>query len=95
MPAHALAHELFRADGARAWLYGAAIHGDAPPDGAGSAIAAAHLNIMGHAVGWPSPEGGAAALAAALAGHLRALGGHARTRAPVAKSPPSAAASSG
>jgi phytoene dehydrogenase-like protein len=85
MPAHALAHELFRADGARAWLYGAAIHGDVPPDGAGSAIAAAHLNIMGHAVGWPSPEGGAAALAAALAGHLRALGGQARTHAPVAK----------
>ena len=85
MPAHALAHELFRAEGARAWLYGAAIHGDVPPDGAGSAIAAAHLNIMGHAVGWPSPEGGAAALAAALAGHLGALGGGARTTAPVAK----------
>jgi len=85
MPAHALAHELFRAEGARAWLYGAAIHGDVPPDGAGSAIAAAHLNIMGHAVGWPSPEGGAAALAAALAGHLGALGGRARTNAPVAK----------
>ncbi len=85
MPAHALAHELFRAEGARAWLYGAAIHGDVPPDGAGSAIAAAHLNIMGHAVGWPSPEGGAAALAAALAGHLGALGGRARTHAPVAK----------
>ena len=34
MPAHALAHELFGADGARAWLYGAAIHGDVPPTGA-------------------------------------------------------------
>ena len=75
MPAHALAHELFGADGARAWLYGAAIHGDVPPTGAGSAIAATHLNVMGHAVGWPSPEGGAARLADALAGHLAALGG--------------------
>ena len=85
LPAQALAHELFRADGARAWLYGAAAHGDVPPDGSGSAIAAAHLNIMGHAVGWPSPQGGAAALADALAGHLRALGGRTRTNAPVAR----------
>jgi phytoene dehydrogenase-like protein len=83
MPAHALAHELFRGDGARAWLYGAAIHGDVPPHGAGSAIAAAHLNVMGHAVGWPSPEGGAARLADALAGHLGALGGRTRTHAEV------------
>jgi phytoene dehydrogenase-like protein len=85
MPAQALAHELFRADGARAWLYGAAAHGDVPPSGAGSAIAAAHLNVMGHAVGWPSPEGGAAALADALAGHLHALNGRTRTDAPVAR----------
>jgi phytoene dehydrogenase-like protein len=85
MPAEALARELFRADGARAWLYGAAAHGDVAPDGAGSAIAAAHLNIMGHAVGWPSPEGGAAGLADALAGYLRALGGRTRTHAPVAR----------
>jgi phytoene dehydrogenase-like protein len=83
MPAHALAHELFRADAARAWLYGAAIHGDVPPLGAGSAIAATHLNVMGHAVGWPSPEGGAARLADALAGYLATLGGRTRTRAPV------------
>jgi phytoene dehydrogenase-like protein len=59
------------------------MHGDVPPHGAGSAIAAAHLNVMGHAVGWPSPEGGAARLAGALAGHLRELGGVIRTRAPV------------
>ena len=38
-----------------------AMHGDTPPHGAGSAIAAAHLNLLGHAVGWPSPEGGAGA----------------------------------
>jgi phytoene dehydrogenase-like protein len=85
MPAEALARELFRADGARAWLYGSAAHGDVAPDAAGSAIAAAHLNIMGHAVGWPSPEGGAAGLADALAGHLRALGGRTRTLAPVTR----------
>src|SRR5947209_17728525 len=30
MPAEALAGELFRASGARAWLYGSALHADAP-----------------------------------------------------------------
>ena len=83
MPAHALAHDLFGADGARAWLYGSAMHGDVPPHGAGSAIAAAHLNLMGHAVGWPSPEGGAGRLAEALTGYLVALGGQLRTGAEV------------
>jgi phytoene dehydrogenase-like protein len=85
MPAEALARELFGADGSRGWLYGSAMHGDAPPDGAGSAIAAAHLNIMGHAAGWPSPEGGAARLTDALAGYLAEVGGLTRTRAPVAR----------
>jgi phytoene dehydrogenase-like protein len=74
-PAEGLAARLFAGDGSRAWLYGSAMHGDTPPQGAGSAIAAAHLNLMGHAVGWPSPRGGARALADALAGHLRSLGG--------------------
>jgi phytoene dehydrogenase-like protein len=85
MPAEALAHRMFGAGGSRAWLYGAAMHGDVPPDGAGSAIAAAHLNLMGHAVGWPSPEGGAARLAEALAAHLRELGGTVRAGAPVTR----------
>jgi phytoene dehydrogenase-like protein len=85
MPAEALGHELFGAGGARAWLYGAAMHGDVPPPGAGSAIAAAHLNVMGHGVGWPSPAGGAAGLTDALTGYLTALGGSTRTRAPVTR----------
>jgi phytoene dehydrogenase-like protein len=85
MPAHALAHDLFTADGARAWLFGAAMHGDVPPQGAGSAIAAAHLNLMGHAVGWPSPEGGAGRLADALAGYLAERGGETRTQAQVTR----------
>jgi phytoene dehydrogenase-like protein len=85
MPVEALAHELFRGQGARAWLYGAAMHGDVPPHGAGSAIAGTHLNVMGHAAGWPSPEGGAGRLTDALAGHLVALGGRTRTEAPVAR----------
>jgi phytoene dehydrogenase-like protein len=83
LPAESLAHELFRAGGARAWLYGSALHGDVPPAGSGSAIAAAYLNLLGHAVGWPSPEGGSGRLTAALAGVLGELGGELRCGAPV------------
>jgi phytoene dehydrogenase-like protein len=82
--AEGLGAELFRSPGAKAWLYGAALHGDAPIGGAGSAISGLYLNLLGHAVGWPSPEGGAGRLAEALVAHLRALGGMTRTGARVA-----------
>jgi len=85
MPAMSLADELFEGPGAKAWLYGSAMHGDVPPTGAGSAIAAAYLQLLGHAVGWPSPEGGSGRLAGALTGYLRELGGTVRTEAPVTR----------
>src|SRR4051812_17532417 len=85
MPATGLGAELFRSSGARAWLYSSAMHGDVPPRGTGSAIAAAYLNFAGHAVGWPSPEGGADRLAQALVGRLRELGGDVRTGAHVVR----------
>ena len=85
MPADALARELFTSSGARAWLYGSAMHGDALPASSGSAIAAAYLNLLGHAVGWPSPEGGAGRLVDALCGRLAELGGSVRTSARVAR----------
>jgi phytoene dehydrogenase-like protein len=80
MSAEALAGELFEGESA-AWLYGSALHGDAPLDGAGSAIAAVWLNLMGHGDGWPSPEGGADRIADALAGCLQELGGVTRVGA--------------
>jgi phytoene dehydrogenase-like protein len=83
--ARALARRLFRSGDARAWLYGAAGHGDALPTAAGSAIAATYLNLMGHAVGWPSPEGGAQRLTDALVGHLEELGGRLRAGALVTR----------
>jgi phytoene dehydrogenase-like protein len=83
MPAQGLASDLFSDSGARAWLYGSAMHGDVPPLGAGSAIAAAYLNILGHVVGWPSPEGGAGRLSGALVSYLESLGGTVRTGAEV------------
>jgi phytoene dehydrogenase-like protein len=85
MPARDLARELFRAGGSRAWLYGAAMHGDVPPTNAGSAVAGMYLSLLGHAVGWPSPEGGANRLAGALLGVLDELGGTVRTGARVVR----------
>lgn len=85
MPAQALAEELFQSTGARAWLYGSAMHSDVPPIGSGSAIAAAYLMLLGHGVGWPSPEGGAARFAEALVSYLRELGGTVRTGASVTR----------
>ena len=85
MPAQSLAGELFRDGGARAWLYGSAMHSDVPPGGAGSAVAAVYLNLLGHAVGWPSPEGGAERLTDALVGRLTELGGSVRSGARVTR----------
>lgn len=78
-----LGRRLFDDGGTRAWLYGAAMHGDTPPRAPGGAIAAAYLNLLGHTVGWPSPRGGAGRLADALVGYLRSLGGEVRTGARV------------
>jgi phytoene dehydrogenase-like protein len=84
LPASALAAELFRSGSAAAWLYGSALHGDVPLRAAGSAISGAYLNILGHGVGWPSPEGGAGRLATALEGYYASLGGRSRVSTPVA-----------
>jgi phytoene dehydrogenase-like protein len=78
--AEALTGELFEGDGA-AWFFGAALHGDAPLDAGGSAIAGLYLIVLGHAVGWPSPQGGAGRITDALAGLLRELGGETRVNA--------------
>ena len=85
MPAQTLGEELFEDDGARGWLYGSAMHSDAPLFAAGSAIAAAYLNLLGHGAGWPSPEGGAGRLAQALVSCLGELGGTVRTGATVTR----------
>lgn len=83
LSAEALAGELFRSPGAAAWLFGSALHGDVPPDASGSAITAFYLNVLGHAVGWPSPQGGAGNLAGALTSYLHELGGQSLTSTPV------------
>ena len=85
MSAQGLGEKLFRDDGARAWLYGSAMHSDVPPSRSGSAIAAVYLNLLGHGAGWPSPEGGAGSLSSALLSYLRSLGGELRTEALVTR----------
>jgi phytoene dehydrogenase-like protein len=85
MPVQALAQELFQDEGARAWLYGSALHSDVPLASAGSAIAAVYMTLLGHGGGWPSPEGGAGRLADALVAHLLELGGELRTHAAVTR----------
>lgn len=81
-----LAERLFKGDGSRAWLYGAAMHGDTPPGKAGAGIAAFYLNLLGHGVGWPSPRGGAQRLTDALVAYLQSLGGEIRTPARTSRS---------
>jgi phytoene dehydrogenase-like protein len=80
MPADGLAAEVFAGEGA-AWLYGSSLHADAPLDGGGSAIAGFWLALMGHAVGWPSAEGGAGRVTDALVACLHAHGGQTRVDA--------------
>lgn len=81
-PASAIADDLFRGDAARSWLFGLGMHSDMSPNMPGSAIMAMHLALLGHAVGWPSPRGGAATLGEALIRRLRGLGGEIRLEAP-------------
>jgi phytoene dehydrogenase-like protein len=76
-----LARRLFAGESSHAWLYGSAGHGDVPPIGPGSAIAVTYLNLLGHAVGWPSPQGGGQRPTDALVRYLRELGGELRTGA--------------
>ncbi len=83
LPAAALAGELFRSGGAAGWLYGSALHSDVALDGAGSAIAAIYLKLLGHAVGWGSPAGGSGSLTNALVSYLTSLGGGVRCNTPV------------
>lgn len=85
MPAARLAEELFAGPHARAWLYGSVLHGDVPADEAGSAIAGGYLQILGHAAGWPSPQGGAGSLIDALVSYLELLGGQIRLATPVTR----------
>ncbi len=78
-----LAESVFRGERARALLAGCAAHSMLPLERRPSAGFGLVLMVLGHRVGWPFPRGGAGAIAAALVGELRRLGGSLETGAPV------------
>jgi phytoene dehydrogenase-like protein len=67
----------------RAWFAGHAAHSMLPLERRPSAGFGLALIVLGHAVGWPFPQGGSQQLADALAAKLRELGGQIRTSSPV------------
>jgi phytoene dehydrogenase-like protein len=78
-PAIALASFRFQQAPARALFAGIAAHSFLPLEALGSAAFGLVLGAAGHAVGWPMPRGGSQAIANALAGYLRELGGEIET----------------
>ena len=75
LPTTTLARHLLRTEEARALLAGNAAHGILPLERSPSTAFALVLIALAQGVGWPSPRGGAQALAGALGSLLRALGG--------------------
>ena len=73
----------FHTEGARALFGGCAAHSFLPLDAAASASFGLALILAGHATGWPAAGGGSVAIVAALAAHLRSLGGEIMTNRPV------------
>lgn len=75
LPAAFLARASFDTIAARALFAGIAAHSALPLSGLGSSAFGLVLGVLGHAVGWPFPKGGAQQIADALAAYLRDLGG--------------------
>jgi phytoene dehydrogenase-like protein len=75
LPASTFAAHSFRDEKARALFAGIAAHSSLPLESPGSAAFGLVLGMLGHAVGWPLPDGGAQSIANALAAQLRTLGG--------------------
>jgi phytoene dehydrogenase-like protein len=73
--ARSVAESLFETERARAWFAGHCAHSILPLERRPSAGFGLSLVVSGHAVGWPTPRGGAQSLAEALAARVRVLGG--------------------
>jgi len=78
-PASLFAKSLFRREETRALFAGMAAHSFLPLEALASAAFGLVLGMAGHAVGWPLPRGGSQAIANALAGYFRELGGKIET----------------
>lgn len=79
----ALLARVFRGERARGLIAGLAAHAIAPLGSPATGGVALLFALAAHDVGWPFPRGGSQALADALAGYLRALGGRIETGRPV------------
>jgi phytoene dehydrogenase-like protein len=77
--ARPLAERRFRAERTRSYFAGHAAHSMLPLETRPSAGFGIALLVLGHAVGWPFPRGGAQKIADALVERLRGLGGEVRT----------------
>jgi phytoene dehydrogenase-like protein len=78
-PARGLAEDLFRGEKARGLFAGNAAHSFLPMEERPSALFGFALGVLGHAVGWPFPKGGAQNIADSLSSYLRSLGGEVHT----------------
>jgi phytoene dehydrogenase-like protein len=74
-----LATASFQGEAARGLVAGMGAHSMRPLDRPPTAAFALVLLALGHAVGWPVARGGSHAITAAMAAHLRSLGGEIRT----------------
>jgi phytoene dehydrogenase-like protein len=74
-PAQLLARGWFRGERGRALFAGLAAHAIQPLSWPLTASFGMVLGTLGHATGWPFPKRGSQAIADAMAGHLRSLGG--------------------
>jgi phytoene dehydrogenase-like protein len=75
LPVRRLAEERFRGDGAACLLAGNALHADFAPESVGSGLFGWILCGLAQQHGFPTPEGGAGQLTAALVSRLHAHGG--------------------
>jgi phytoene dehydrogenase-like protein len=89
MPASSatMGREVLGDERAAAWLSGSVAHGDLTPGSAGGAGFAFFLALLGHAVGWPYPRGGAGA-SVHPGGGVHGVSGHAAARAVLADASP-------
>jgi phytoene dehydrogenase-like protein len=69
----------FSREPAKALLAGLAAHSFLSLTDTGSSAFALILGMLGHAIGWPIPRGGAQAIAQALSRHFQVLGGQIQT----------------
>jgi phytoene dehydrogenase-like protein len=83
LPAGVLGRRWLRDDRSAAWLAGSTAHSDLDPTSPAGGAFALVLKLLGHAVGWPFPRGGADALGKALAARIRASDGEIRYGADV------------